>query len=239
MHERPPRLLDYTNIPFEIFILVFSILPFFLLAYFYTSLPPLVPVFLRLDGGVGVWAQKSVWSVFRVPLMALDTQLVCLLMKYAIAQSGATAVIEDEEQADYRREYLRLNARLWDWFRCLVAFKMSAESVDTIFLSIPRFNFLSRPAFFVTAIAGLSSIVAALFYGYRLLKLKRDASKKFAVMKLQRPVETRRVYGGVIYFNRDDPAMFVNKYVVNFGNRWSWLLLLCFVAYPLLVFATT
>ena len=32
---------------------------------------------------------------------------------------------------------------------------MSAESVDTIFLSLERFKFLSRPAFITTAVAAL------------------------------------------------------------------------------------
>jgi uncharacterized membrane protein len=77
---RPFR--DYTNIPFEIFILVFSILPFFVLAYFYPVVPERVPLFVNLNGEVATWAEKSVLSVFRVPLMAVVTQTILLLMKY-------------------------------------------------------------------------------------------------------------------------------------------------------------
>src|SRR6267142_1754849 len=119
------RMRDYTNVPFEIFIVLFSILPFLALAYFYPALPQRVPLFLNLNGEVSSWAEKSVLSVFRVPLMALDTQAVCLLMKYATVSSGTIAPFEGSKgQAEYRL-YVRLSVGLWDWFRCRVAFKMS------------------------------------------------------------------------------------------------------------------
>jgi len=36
--------------------------------------------------------------------------------------------------------------------------------------------------------------------------------------------------GGILYVNRDDPALFVPKrygtgYTLNFGNRWSWVVM--------------
>src|SRR5712671_4391894 len=119
------RLCDYTNIPFEIFIASFSILPFFVLAYFYSVLPDRVPLFMKLNGEVASWAEKSVLSVFRVPLMAVVTQLVCLLMKYGTVQSRAVAPLKIAiEQTKLQEHYLSLNAGLWDWFRWTVAFKM-------------------------------------------------------------------------------------------------------------------
>jgi uncharacterized membrane protein len=233
------RLRDYTNIPFEIFIAAFSILPFFALAYLYPVLPERVPLFLNLSGEVAVWAEKSVLSVFRVPLMAVDTQLICLLMKYGTLQSKTAAPPEiTKEQAEYRKQYVSLNLGLWDWFRCLVAFKMSASSLDTIFLSLERFKFLSRPAFAITAIAALLSIAGALFYGYRLLVLRREMREKFGDVKFQRPIDARRVYGGVLYFNPSDSALFVSKHIFNFANKWVWVFIACLIAYPLLVFSS-
>lgn len=232
------RLSDYTSAAFEIFILVFSVLPFFVLAYFYPVLPDRVPVFLNLWGEVETWAEKSVLSVFRVPLMAVDTQLICLLMKYGAVQSETIAPLEAiKEQREYRKQYVSLTAGLWDWLRCLVAFKMSAASLDTIFLSIERFNFLARPAFAVPLIAALLSVAGALFYGYRLLALKREMKEDFGDMKTRKRVDAKRIYGGVFYFNSTDSALFVNKYVFNFANKWAWVFIACIIAYPLLVFS--
>jgi uncharacterized membrane protein len=234
----PQRLRDYTNLPFEIFIAAFSLLPFLALAYFYPVLSDRVPLFMSLNGEVAVWTEKSVLSVFRVPLMAVDTQLICLLMKYGVVKSVPTLPHDvPEGWAEYQKQYVRLNIGIWDWLRCLVAFKMSAASLDTIFLSLERFKFLSRPAFIVTALAALLSVAGGIFYGYRLLVMKRKLKDGPGELKIQKPVDGRHVYGRVLYFNPSDPALLVRKYVFNFANKWAWVLIACLVAYPLLVFS--
>jgi len=230
-------LRDLTNIKFEIFIVAFTILPFFILAYFYSLLPERVPQFLTLTGEVETWAKKSVISVFRVPLMAVVTQIVCLLMRYGTLQSGALASLEVAgEQSKLREQYLRLNAGLWDWFRWTVAFKMSAESLSTVFLSLERFKFLARPTFVITAMASLIGVAGALFYLYRLIAVKRDMKARFGDEYVPKSVDTRRVYGGVLYFNPSDPALFVSKYIFNLANKWTWLFIACIITYPFLVF---
>ena len=230
-------LRDLTNIKFEIFIVAFTILPFIMLAYFYSLLPERVPQFLTLTGEVETWAEKSVISVFRVPLMAVVTQIVCLLMRYGTLQSGALASLEIAcEQSKLKEQYLRLNAGLWDWFRWTVAFKMSAESLSTVFLSLERFKFLARPTFVITAMASLIGVAGALFYLYRLLVVRRDMKARFGDEHVQKPVDTRRVYGGFLYFNPSDPALFVSKYIFNFANKWAWIFIACMITYPLLVF---
>jgi uncharacterized membrane protein len=236
----PQRLRDYTNLPFEIFIAAFSLLPFLALAYFYPALSDRVPVFMNLDGEVAVWAEKSVLSVFRVPLMAVDTQLICLLMKYGVVRSvPALAPEVSDGRAEYQKKYVSLNVGIWDWLRCLVAFKMSAASLDTIFLSLERFKFLSRPAFIITAVAALLSVAGGIFYGYRLLVLRRRLKEGPGNVDVQKPVDGRHVYGRVLYFNPSDRALLVRKYAFNFANKWAWVLIACIVAYPLLVFSPT
>lgn len=230
-------LRSFTTIPFEIFIVVFSILPFFVLAYFYSQLPERVPLFMKLNGEVAVWGEKTLLTVFRVPFMAVVTQAVCLLMKYGSVQSGAIKSLGlSIEQARLREQYLGLNAGLWDWFRWTVAFKMSAESLSTIFLGLDRFKFLSRPAFIITAIAAAIGAAGALAFGYRLLVVTREMKAKFGNAGVHEPVDARYVYGGVLYFNPSDSTLFAGKYVFNFANKWVWVFLACLIAYPLLVF---
>jgi uncharacterized membrane protein len=231
----PPRLRDYTSIPFEIFIAVFTILPFFLLAYFYSVLPDRVPLFMHLNGEVAEWGQKSLISVFRVPLMALIIQIVCLLMKYGTIQSSSAAHIElDLEQARVREQSLSLNASLWDWFRWAGAFKMIAESINTIFLSFDL-RFFSRLTFIVTAIAALVGAAGALYYCYRLLVVSRQLKQKFGNTKPGKPIDGGHVYGGIVYFNPSDSALFSGRYIFNFANIWAWVFIACVIAYPLLV----
>jgi len=230
-------LRDFTNIKFEIFIVAFTILPFFILAYFYPQLPERVPQFLTLTGEVETWAKKSVISVFRVPLMAVVTQIVCLLMRYGTLQYGALASLEiASEQSKLHEQYLRLNAGLWNWFRWTVAFKMSAESLSTVFLSLERFKSLARPTFIITAMASLIGVAGALVYLYRLLVVRRDMKARFGDEYVPKPVDARRVYGRALYFNPSDPALFVSKYIFNFANKWAWIFIACVITYPLLVF---
>ena len=232
---QPPR--DLTNIKFEIFIVAFTILPFFILACSYSLLPERVPQFLTLTGEVATWSEKSLISVFRVPLMAVLTQIVCLLMRYGTLQSVAVASLEvASEQLRLRKQYLHLNAGLWDWFRWTVAFKMSAESLSTVFLSLERFNFLAGPTFVITAMASLIGVTGALLYLYRLLVVRRDMKARFEDEFVPKSVDTRCVYGGVLYFNPSDPALFVSKYIFNFANKWAWIFIACIITYPLLVF---
>jgi len=233
-------LRKYTNIPFEVFVVLCTVLPFFVLFYFYPELSQRVPLFMHLNGEVAVWGEKSWLSVFRVPLLAVATQVVCLLMKYGVVQSEAVLRVESgDEHVRLHNQYIALNARLWDWLRFLVAIKMSASSLDTLFLSIERFKFLSRPAFLITFIAALFSVPVAVFYAYRIFVVRRKLKEKFGETKIQRPVDMARIYGGVLYFNPADSALFINKYGFNFGNKWTWVFVLCIIAYPLLVFMPT
>jgi len=211
------------------------------LAYFYPALPERVPLFMSLDGEVAVWGEKSWLSVFRVALMAAVTQAVCLLMKYSVLQSEAALPVENnaDGHARLQKQSAVLSLGLWDWFRCIAALKMSAATFDTIFLSIGRFRFLSKPAFVITFIVALLSLPVALFYGYRLFILKREMKESFGDAKTRKPVDARHVYGGVLYFNPSDSALFVSKYVFNFANLWAWVFIACIISYPLLVLLPT
>lgn len=222
---------DYTNTRLEVFIAVFTILPFLVLAYFYQSLPATVPLFLNLSGNVATWAEKTILSVFRVPSLALITQLVLLLIKYGTVQAKAP-LERAAEQRQLEEKYLRVNAGLWDWLRGAVAVKMIAESFDTIFLSLEPYKFLARPAFILSAVAALAGAVGALVYLYRLLVVRRELKERFA--RVEEPVNAGHVYGGFLYFNPSDSALFVSKHVLNFGNKWAWVLIASVIIYPLL-----
>ena len=232
-----PRLRDFTSVAFEVFVVAFTALPFFALAYFYPALPERVPVFLNLGGGVATWAAKGAASVFRVPLMALDTQLICLLAKYGTVRSEAAAPpAADPARAALRAKRLRLNAGVWDWLRFLVAVKMCASSLDTVFLGVGRLKPFAGPAYAVAAAAALLGVAGGIFYVRRTLALGREARREFGGGEARAPVDARRVYGGFLYFDPSDPAPFVRGYLLNLGNRWAWALVACVAAYPLLVF---
>jgi Protein of unknown function (DUF1648) len=172
------RFSDYTYLPFELFIALLTVLPVVVLMYFYPMLPERVPEYLNLQGEVVVWGRKSLASVFRLPLMAVDLQVLCLLMKYALWQGniressghGANRVIPSEES-------IRLQMSLWNWFRALIAFKLGASSLDPIFFGVERLRFLSTTVRAISWTAAVLGIAGTLFYGYRLVRVNRKLKK--------------------------------------------------------------
>ena len=243
-------LKDYSSTPFEILLAVLTFAPIGILFYFYPALPEQIPVFLNLRGEVEVWAAKSIGSVFRVPAMAIDLQLICLLMKYGTVKSQRAVTTEaDSKTINFQTQVIGLTTRLWDWLRCLVAFKMAAASLEIVFMNIDSLRFLWTPAWLLTWIAALLSIVAAILYCYRLWQTKSAMERAGIPWKAHQvesanptskgPSTTARrtnLIGGFLYFNPHDPAMFVEKYLLNFGNKWSYAFIASLIAYPLLVF---
>src|SRR5882762_4060834 len=91
------RFRDDTNVLFEAFILSFTVLPILVLIYFYSQLPERIPEYLNLHGDVEVWGRKSLVSVFRLPLMAIDMQMLCVLMKYGLWQGAVARPVQAAE----------------------------------------------------------------------------------------------------------------------------------------------
>ena len=225
----------YTNFPFEIFVLALTVLPFVILTYFYSALPNRIPLFINLSGEVTEWGEKSVFSVFRVPLIAVVMQVVCFLMKYETMRSQASTPLAPAH-ATLQERYRSLNTRMWNWLRWTIGFKTTAESLHTILLSITTLSFLSQPTFFTTIIVTLIGALGALLYLYRLLVVDRTMKRQFPNQNARKPIDKQRLYARVFYFNRLDSALFVNKYGFNFANVRAWVLIACAIAYPLLVF---
>ena len=233
----PPRFRDYTNLPFEIFVASFTVLPILVLIYFYPMLPERVPEYLNLHGEVEVWGRKSLASVFRLPLMAVDLQMICLLAKYGSWQGGLALPIEDTERlVIYREESLKVSLNLLDWFRAFIAIKLGASSLEAIFFSIERFHFLSTATRVTSWAASILGILGAVFYSYRLLILNRKLKGADAYAKVSRQTDRSHLHGGIFYYNTADRSWFTDKYLPNFGNKWFCVFLVCLLCLPLLMF---
>jgi uncharacterized membrane protein len=228
------RLLwHYTHLPLEIFVLCLTVLPILVLVHFYQMLPDRVPEYLNLRGEVEVWGQRSFASVFRLPLMALDLQVLCLLTKYGSLQAKPRS--EDSQLlSDYEAGSLQASSRLLDWFRAFIAIKLGVSSLETIFFSIPRFHFLTSMTRVTSWGASILGIAGACFYGYKLLSLSRKLEQVSSEQGIQR--NRSRARSRVFYFNPRDAAWFSDRYMPNFGNKWIYLFMLCLVFLPLLMF---
>lgn len=227
----------HLNISFELLICVITVVPILILIYCYPALPDQIPAFRNLRGEVVFWARKSFLSVFRLPAMGIVLQLLCLLMKYSLLQSKVTLPDENIDRYLYcRQESLSINMKLWDWMRSLVAFKGIGASLIIVFLSFEQLRPFASAYTVASLIATVLAAGGALYCGYRLLIVKREMKKFFGSSYAQRHIDAAYIYGGVVYYNPTDPSMFVRKYMLNFANKWSYVFIVCLIAYPLLVF---
>ena len=232
-----PGLRDYTNLPFEVFIAAFTLLPILVLIYFYPALPERVPEYLNLHGEVEVWGRKGFASVFRLPLMAIDLQMLCLLMKYGLWKDKLVQPAEDtKELATYKEESFKLSLRLGNWFRAFIAIKLGASSLEVIFFSIEKFHFLTTATRVTSWAASILGIAGAFFYSYRLLIVNRKQKEAGGYARVPRPTDRSHLHGGIFYYNRADPSWFTDKYLPNFGNRWVYVFFACLFCLPLLMF---
>jgi len=211
-----------SNILFELFILACTALPILILIYWYPSLPDRVPEYLTLRGEVSTWSQKSVASVFRLPLMAIDLQALCLLAKYGVWQAGISKT--DLESA----KSSKLTFAFVDWLRAVIAVKLGASSLEAIVFSVERYQHLSVLTRAISWTSSLAGIVIALCYLYRLLKWDGK----------QKPFESESERSGksIAYFDPADSSWLSSNHRVNFGNKWTYLFILCLTVLPLLMF---
>lgn len=236
-HSQPSRFRGHTNVLFELFIATLTLLPFLVLIYFYSSLPERIPEYLNLHGDVAVWGRKSLFSVFRLPLMAVDLQTLCLLMKFGLWQGKVARRAEDTGRlAIYDERSTRLSMSLGDWFRAFVAIKLGASSLEVIFYSIERFHSLTTVTRITSWAASILGIAGAAFYGYRLLIVNRKLKETGESGRIPRQIDQSHSRGGIFYYNPADPSWFSDKYSPNFANKWVYLFLGCLLFLPVLMF---
>ena len=232
----PHQFHDHTNIGLELIIVALTLLAFLPLMFFYSSLPERIPEYLNLNGDVAVWGRKNVFSIFRLPLMALDLQMVCVLMKYGMWQGSQNRNVEEREpSATYRKDLIKFSLNLWDWFRAFIAIKLGASSIEIIFYSIERFHSLTILTRITSWAASVLGIAGAAFYSYRLLAVNRKLKEVDGNSGIPR-ARSRQNSPGIFYYNPDDPSWFSDRYSPNFANKWLYLFLACLLCLPVLMF---
>lgn len=225
MLKSTPSFRGYSNLPFEFLIAAFTVVPILILIYFYPTLPDRVPEYLNLRGEVEVWGRKGFGSVFRLPLMAIDLQVLCLLTKYGVWQGSSIT----EAGATDREKQLTLSLRLFDWFRAFIAVKLASSSLEVIVFSVELYQYLTKVTRATSWIASIIGVAGAVVYCYRLLLVNRR-------LKAPGVPEPSTQTQSFFYFNRSDPAWFTKNHAPNFGNKWIYVFVLCLLVLPVLMF---
>lgn len=236
------RLGDYTNLALEIALVVLTIAPVLVLVYYYPLLPERIPMHWNWKGEPDEWARKSFFAVFSLAATIVYLQGLMLLIKHGLLGVKMTLPAEHtEEYLRLKEEALSLTVGFIDWMRLLLCIMLGSLAANIAFSAIDGLRFWSQVATVTVWASALLMVVAIAFAIYRFYRIDRRLKKEVGRVYVQRQKDAAHWYlGGLIYFNREDPALWVEKlvgwgYTCNMGNKWVYFYLAIMIAVPLLL----
>lgn len=223
---KPRALEESRSIFFSSALIVILAIPFILLPYFYPGMPETIPVHWDLRGQANGWARKSLSAVLVLPTMSAYLQGMFLLLKHGIVESKMTLPAErSKEYLHYKEESLRITLAMMDWMSLMCAMLLTTLATTMILSGSEYQPFLQAYAFKLVFAVTSSILLYLAYYLYRIRVVNKRMKAATGRVYVQRDTDAARWYGGgLVYYNPEDPAVFVEKrvgfgYTINFGNR--------------------
>ncbi|MFD2673266.1 DUF1648 domain-containing protein [Marinicrinis sediminis] len=209
----------------------------------YDQLPGQIPIHWGADGQPDAFTDKNWMSVIRLPLVLLTVQMMFLIINLFTKRSGIK--INAANLTSSRLRQLRLR-KYTSWFlmiiNVLITMLFSFLQLHLLYENMFHDQFLvfMPIAFFLLILAGV--LVLAIRVG------KVDSDIEGALVteqanKQERVDDDSYWKGGLLYFNPNDPSIFVEKrfgigYTINFAQPMSYVILLVPVALILVILFT-
>ena len=184
------------------------------------QVPDRFPTHWNLAGKPDGWTAKSVPGVFRGLAVALAACAMSLFTSYAVLHWTRLPRVTGADGERYRR-VRRFNLLAMLAYAYMIAIMLSWNAVVTMFAENPREARLPlafRIAPFLLLIGGSLAV-------HLMRHLPTSAGPPIG----DTTPDSRWIVGR-LYFNRRDPALFVERrvglgYTLNLGNPWSWLVI--------------
>ena len=182
------------------------------LALGWEAIPGRFPQQLQADGSVGRWAHKSVWTVFATPFWGL---LTAALM-HAAMLIGRLA----RRQPDQSQRTRAINAFL---LILLNLFAVALAYLALLPLFGPRLVFSAAGSITLACLLLAMLAVPLVAYWRRIRAIHAQPVREIGDRTPDRAWKL-----GLVYFNPDDPALWVEKrfgvgWTVNFARPGAWL----------------
>jgi uncharacterized membrane protein len=239
---RTRRLADYTTFPLEIALVLLTIAPILVLVYYYPQLPERIPIHWNWKGEADEWTSKTYFAVFSLAAMIVYMQGLLLLIKRGVLGVKMTLPAEHTQQyLSLKEAALALTVRFIDWMRLLLCIFLGSVAANIAFSAVEHLRFLSRIVTVLAWFSGVLMFVAMAVAFYRFYRVDRRLKTEVGRVYVQTQKDAAHWYlGGLIYFNREDPALFVEKlvgwgYTFNLGNKWVYFYLAIMIAVPLML----
>lgn len=189
----------------------------FLSLYMYPSLPDRIPTHWDLAGNVDGWMNKSIWTALLMPLTQLFIAITMYFVYYVIRKSKKQInPINPEISIKKNIKFVRV------WGIYLLVSTIALELILTygnmttlgIVSNMKAFTFITL---FVSSVMVIGAIIIGVKVGQGGERLKSNG-KEEASSKYDIDDDKYWKLGNSIYYNKEDPSIFVEKRV---GIGWS------------------
>lgn len=205
----------------------------------WSQLPHRFPVHFGISGRADSWADKSVMTVFGPLLIGLVVTVVLGALLIALVKSPPRRYADgDQDGAKQRAEStLRVTTTILGGAVVLVGIMVALTSLTT-YLSVSdavRSATLVAMTVVMLTFAAFAILRATSLRGSTHVAATSESSTKSGTSAADSPDDDRVWKGGLVYFNRDDPAVFVPKrvgvgFTVNVGSRAGMTMTVVFLA---------
>lgn len=220
--------LNHSNLWFLIsFIVTIGLIVLTLQSY--QQIPDRIPLQYNFAGEVTNWAEKSYRSVLILPIMQLYLTLLFVFINTMIAKA------KQQINADTPEESMRKNVifrRRWSAYIIItgIALTLLFSLIQlSYFYPINQQLLVIVPlAFSVALIVG--AIIISITTGQGGSRIKSDSNSSADATIMNRDDDTYWKLG-ILYFNREDPSLFLEKrfgvgWTINFARPLAWFILL-------------
>lgn len=182
----------------------------------YPSLPDPFPVHFDIAGTPDRFEPKSLWSVFGLLLVGVAVGVVLFVLAVVVPRMALRATPGDDPRGALARASARRGvlAALLAQISAVIAVSLSLISV-LIWLAPPAVA--TRTGLVVTIVLVFAALAAAVVR-YRRIARPAPATARPSGAAPAAPDDDAHWKGGIIYVNRDDPAIWVPR---RFGMGWT------------------
>lgn len=180
----------------------------------YAKLPDLIAIHWGLSGAADDWTEKTAFTAIFMPLMLLIMQWMMVAIIDGMKHSGIKINVNLQEQSIHRQLEIR---KFTAWFIVVLMYVLTlvftVVQLTTVHEQFAKTSLL-LPFFNLILVASIGGTV---LYVWKLYKLKLEYPQEMKT-NLTDADEDHYWKGGLLYFNPNDPSVFVEK---RFGVGWT------------------
>ncbi|QFF97455.1 DUF1648 domain-containing protein [Psychrobacillus glaciei] len=196
----------------------------------YPEMPDMIPTHWGPSGQADAFSEKTYFSVISMPLILLVMQGMFLLMSEGMKFSGAKINPSNKKTSVAQQLAFR---KYTSWFSLFITLSttllMGYLHLQTIHpeISSPWIMFTLPIVFLVITFVGVGIYTVKVGQSGSRLKVGGASSSKEDSIAVD---DDKYWKGGMLYINRDDPSILVEKrfgvgWTLNFGRPLSWVVL--------------